>query len=102
LGKIFETFGPVTNPFYSIRFNNQSEIIEKECIVGSLVFFAPDSTEYSKYVFNVEDLIKTKGSDASWNNDNEPPVECLDYSDDEEEKMAKQKNKSIKKKVIFF
>jgi hypothetical protein len=37
----------------------------------------------------VDDLRRVKGSDASWNHDNEPPAENLEYSDDENEQQAK-------------
>ncbi|KAF1395644.1 hypothetical protein PFLUV_G00013740 [Perca fluviatilis] len=39
-----------------------------------------------------------KGSDASWKNDQEPPEEALDYSDDEKEQEAKRKGKNSRKK----
>ena len=42
-----------------------------------------------------------KGSDASWEDNNEPPVECLDYSDDEEEKAAKMKLENANQKNIY-
>ncbi|XP_077999516.1 uncharacterized protein LOC144452318 [Glandiceps talaboti] len=42
------------------------------------------------YVF-LQQLQQMKGSDASWKNDEEPPDEFLDYSDDEQEKEAKAK-----------
>lgn len=31
-----------------------------------------------------------KGSDASWEDNNEPPLEYLEYSDDEQERKAKK------------
>ncbi|EFX73440.1 hypothetical protein DAPPUDRAFT_109741 [Daphnia pulex] len=34
-----------------------------------------------------------EGSDASWDNDQEPPEGCLDYSDDEQERRAKAANR---------
>ncbi|GFU80418.1 hypothetical protein TNCV_3521901 [Trichonephila clavipes] len=43
-------------------------------------------------------LVRQKGSDASWKNDNEPPEEFIDYSDDEKEKAAKQKKKAKNRK----
>ena len=91
LGKIFEVFGPVTSPFYSIRFNNSKEIKDNCLIVqkGNFIFYAPDSTKLTKFIFNVDDLRRVKGSDASWNHDNEPPAENLEYSDDENEQQAK-------------
>lgn len=33
---------------------------------------------------------RQKGSDASWHHNNEPPVTCLDFSDDEGEARAKR------------
>lgn len=102
LGKIFETFGPVANPFYSVRFNTINEIKELElCVdVGSYIYYASESPEYTKYIFNINELRKLKGSDASWNNDNEPPAECLDYSDDEQERLAKKMLKNKNKKIV--
>ena len=95
LGKIFEVFGPVQSPFYSIRFNNSNEIKQNNLNVDkdAFIYYAPDSTEYTKFIFNLDELRRLKGSDASWNNDNEPPVECLDYSDDEKEQRAKRELK---------
>jgi len=99
LGKIFEVFGPVTSPFYSIRFNNTKEISDYGLNVqkGAYIYYAPDSNEYTKFIFNIDELRRIKGSDASWNNDNEPPAECLEYSDDEKEKLAKKLLKQSKK-----
>lgn len=48
---MFETFGPVQSPFYSVRFNKESEISTKNVQVGDKVFYAPDIMEYSHYVF---------------------------------------------------
>jgi rRNA processing protein Gar1 len=95
IGKIHETFGPVANPFYTIRKTQQAQVE-----LNSFVYFVPNSNDYTKFIFNVEELRKLKGSDASWNNDNEPPEEYLDYSDDEKEKLAKKifKLKKIREK----
>lgn len=99
LGKVFEVFGPVQAPFYSIRFNNVKEITDNCLNVesGASIFYAHDSSEYTKFIFNLDELRRLKGSDASWNNDNEPPAECVDYSDDEQERNAK---KELKQKRI--
>ena len=51
------------------------------------VYFAP-RTRHTAFVF-VDALFNQKGSDASWENDQEPPEGCLDYSDDEQERRAK-------------
>ena len=105
LGKIYETFGPVASPFYSLRFN-LNEIKESALLVdvGSLIFFAPDNAKYTKFIFNVDELRQAKGSDASWNHDNEPPVECVEYSDDEQEQLAKRqlKMKRAGRKLPYF
>lgn len=45
----------------------------------------------------VSKLMQIKGSDASWKDNNEPPPECLDYSDDEMEKLAKKTHKKKKR-----
>lgn len=92
IAKIFEIFGPVATPFYSIRLGTLDEIDKRGLAldVGALVYYAPDRTEYTKFIFNVDEMRREKGSDASWLHDNEPPVECLDYSDDEKEKRAKK------------
>lgn len=87
LGRVFDTFGPVMTPYYSVRFNDPDDIGRKAIEVGSEVFCAP-RTEHTSYVF-IEELRKLKGSDASWRHDEEPPLKHLDFSDDEEERRAK-------------
>lgn len=49
--QVFETFGPVQMPFYSVRFNKDSDISDKNIQVGDKVFYAPDILEYSNFVF---------------------------------------------------
>lgn len=88
LGQIFDVFGPVTEPYYCVRFNSDEHIKEKNIVKDQIVYCAP-KTEYTSYVF-VNQLLKMKGSDASWRHNNEPPVSQLDYSDDEEERKAKK------------
>lgn len=90
LGAIFETFGPVKQPFYSIRFNSSEEISSRGIQIGFPVYFLPQQTKpTTKYVF-VKDLLSAKGSDASWKDDEEPPAEFLEFSDDEEERKFKR------------
>lgn len=45
----------------------------------------------------MDPLFHQKGSDASWENDQEPPEHCLDYSDDEQERKAKAALKNKKR-----
>ncbi|NXC32236.1 NAF1 protein, partial [Campylorhamphus procurvoides] len=91
-GKIFEIFGPVSHPFYAIRFNGSEHIKEKGINVQDSMYFAPSVKDFTQYIF-AEKLKQEKGSDASWQHDQEPPPEALDFSDDEKEREAKQKKK---------
>lgn len=88
IGLIYETFGPVEKPYYSIRYNDLGNILQRQIQLDQEVFYAPKETTYTKYVF-VQELRALKGSDASWEDDNEPPKSAIDYSDDEQERAAK-------------
>jgi rRNA processing protein Gar1 len=88
IGLIFETFGPVEKPYYSIRYNDINSIHQRQIELNQEIFYAPKETTYTKYVF-VQELKALKGSDASWEDDNEPPKFAIDYSDDEQERTAK-------------
>lgn len=92
-GKIFEVFGPVSSPWYSLRFNSTEDIANKGITVGTKMFCAPKVDKYTNFVF-VEHLKQIKGSDASWEDNNEPPPKFMDFSDDEEEKRAKAKHRN--------
>ena len=86
IGHVDDVFGPVRSPHYSIKSS-------LELAIGSPVFFIPqaDST-ITKFVF-VDRLIKEhKGTDASWEHDNEPPEDIVEFSDDEEEKLNKKRS----------
>ncbi|KAB5542008.1 hypothetical protein PHYPO_G00086480 [Pangasianodon hypophthalmus] len=93
VGRVFEVFGPVCQPYYILRFNSQEEIEQRDLKIREPVYFAPKIKDFTEYIF-VEQIKQTKGSDASWKNDQEPPPEALDFSDDEQERMAKQKLKN--------
>lgn len=92
IGLIFETFGAVEQPYYSIRYNDIESIHQRQIELNQEVFYAPKETTYTKYVF-VQELKALKGSDASWEDDNEPPKSAIDYSDDEQERVAKSAQK---------
>jgi len=89
LGRVFDVIGPVALPYYCVRFNSKDHIQEKSVSPGMDVFYAPQSNEFTAYVF-LDQLMKLKISDASWKDDEEPPPQFLQYSDDEEERKAKQ------------
>ncbi|XP_064872647.1 H/ACA ribonucleoprotein complex non-core subunit NAF1-like, partial [Oncorhynchus nerka] len=92
VGKVFEVFGPVSSPFYVLRFNSESDIAERGVKLKDSMFYAPSLTDYTLYILT-EQLRRLKGSDASWKNDQEPPPEALDFSDDEAEQKMKRKKK---------
>ncbi|XP_078659197.1 uncharacterized protein LOC144904251 [Branchiostoma floridae x Branchiostoma belcheri] len=97
IGVVNDTFGPVIQPCYSIQFSSAKKIEAVGLNLQHEIFFAPEVQDFTVYVFT-QNLIKQKGSDASWKNDQEPPPEFLDYSDDEQEKMAKKSLKEAKGK----
>ncbi|XP_073822504.1 uncharacterized protein [Musca autumnalis] len=88
LGEVFDVLGQVADPLYCIRFNTNKEINEKNIKVGDTVYVAP-KTQYTQFII-LSSLMNMKGSDASWENDIEPPPRFLDYSDDEQEQLAKR------------
>ena len=67
IGLIFETFGPVKQPFYSIRFNNMEEIDQAGLKEEKPIYFAEGFADY----IPTTKLLLEKGSDASWENDKE-------------------------------
>ena len=93
VGLVFETFGPVQSPFYSIRFNSVDEISARGVAAGDVVYVAPDCANFTRYVF--AHALKTRGSDASWKDDVEPPDDALDYSDDEKEKKEEEEEQIV-------
>ncbi|XP_037959757.1 H/ACA ribonucleoprotein complex non-core subunit NAF1 [Teleopsis dalmanni] len=87
LGQVFDVLGQVADPMYCIRFNSNKQIKEKGIKINDKVYAAP-KTEYTQFVV-LANLMKIRGSDASWEHDLEPPPKFLDYSDDEEERASK-------------
>lgn len=82
---------------YMVRFNSAQHILDQGVELGMEVFFAP-RTRHTAFVF-IDNLFKQRGSDASWENDQEPPENCLDYSDDEQERQARAAHR-LKKKTL--
>ena len=64
IGRVFDVIGPVTRPYYCVRFNSEEHIRSKNLKKGQQIFFAP-KTEHTPFVF-LEQLMKMKISDASW------------------------------------
>lgn len=95
LGRVFDVFGPVTEPHYCVRFNSVEHVRERGAQPGMDVFIAPQS-QHTNYVF-LSELMKIKGSDASWLHDVEPPPHQIEFSDDEEERKANRARKDQRK-----
>ncbi|KAI3637935.1 hypothetical protein MIR68_004584 [Amoeboaphelidium protococcarum] len=89
LGLIFDTFGPITQPLYSIKFNTTADIDVERCVVGAMVYSCPD---YVKPIMT-EQLKQIKGSDASNLYDEEVGANEAEFSDDEQEQSIKRQNK---------
>lgn len=88
LGRVFDVLGNISEPLYCVRFNSNEEIVAKGLTVGTPVFVAP-KTEHTTFVI-LGNLMGEKGCDASWEHDIEPPLRCVDFSDDEEERSARK------------
>lgn len=87
LGQVFDVMGNVASPIYCVRFNTPQDIIDKNITVGLTVYVAP-RTEHTNFIV-LSELMNQKGTDASWEDDIEPPDGCFEYSDDEEERSAR-------------
>lgn len=97
LGSIFEVFGPVVEPRYLVRFNTGDDIVGRQIMLDMPVYYAASfDAPTTAFVF-MEHLRKLKGTDASWKHNNEPPEELKEYSDDEEERRDKMKQKAKRK-----
>ncbi|RKP09637.1 H/ACA ribonucleo protein complex, subunit Gar1/Naf1, partial [Thamnocephalis sphaerospora] len=61
LGEVFDTFGPVAQPLYTVRFQTEQELLDMGVAVGARVFFLQNQTQFVA----TQELRKIKGSDAS-------------------------------------
>ncbi|XP_066153112.1 H/ACA ribonucleoprotein complex non-core subunit NAF1 isoform X2 [Euwallacea fornicatus] len=100
LGPVDDVLGPVSEPIYCVRFNNENEVKAAGIESGMKVFAAPKNEEFTKFVF-VKELLKLKGTDASWLNDQEQPTEMAEFSDDEEERANRYSQKTTSGKRKF-
>nr|CAH7726743.1 unnamed protein product [Callosobruchus chinensis] len=97
LGVVEDVIGPVESPLYCLRFQTAEALTEKGVTVGMEVFAAPKN-DCTKYVF-IKELMKIKGSDASWIGDKELPPELAKESDEESECDADEARKAPKRKL---
>lgn len=89
LGRVFDVMGNVASPIYCVRFNCADDIKRKNLAIGMKVYVAPQ-TKYTNFIV-LSHIMKQKGCDASWENDNEVPEDCNEFSDDEEERLVRRK-----------
>ncbi|CUA72905.1 H/ACA ribonucleoprotein complex non-core subunit NAF1 [Rhizoctonia solani] len=92
-GVVFETFGAVKQPLYSVRFPSASAIDKDAIRVGRQVFHVPAR---SNFVF-INEIARIKGSDASNLHDEEVGEDQLDFSDDEAEAQWRRNRKEAKR-----
>ena len=57
IGRVFEIFGPVARPFYSVRMQNAEHVRDAAIAVGAVVFYAPLEQQFTQHVFTKQ-LIK--------------------------------------------
>lgn len=95
IGYIHETFGPVSSPYYIVRFSTEEECSAINACMGRPVFYVP--TMANK--IDPEPLKYIKGSDASNVYDEEINPSEQEFSDDEAEVAAKQLKKKRKRKA---
>lgn len=88
LGQVFDVMGNVASPIYCVRFNKPQDIADKNITVGLPVYVAP-KTEHTNFIV-LSELMNQRGTDASWEDDIEPPEGCHEFSDDEEEREARR------------
>ncbi|OMP02808.1 H/ACA ribonucleoprotein complex, subunit Gar1/Naf1 [Corchorus capsularis] len=91
LGLVDEIFGPVTNPYYVVRYNSEIEV-PAGIHEGTSISFVP---EFANHVLNDNNLYK-KGYDASGENDEELS-DYAEFSDDEKEAEYKKMLKMSKR-----
>ena len=83
---MWETFGPTSQPFYRVQFNDAYPLDPEKVRVSREVFHVPAR---SHFVF-LSQLKLLKGSDASNAHDEEPGEDELEFSDDEAERAHKR------------
>ena len=90
LGRVFDTFGPVTRPLYTVLFNSNQELVDTLLEPGHLVYYIPGLATHVQ-----PSTLNSKGTDASNINDEE--LVDAEFSDDEQEMMHKSMLKKQRK-----
>ncbi|ODQ68126.1 NAF1-domain-containing protein [Nadsonia fulvescens var. elongata DSM 6958] len=93
IGMLFETFGRVQAPMYTVKFKDPEQTIPLKSRKGETVYYVVSNASFI-YTDNIKAI---KGSDASNWHDEEIPIEEQEHSDDEKEMEQKSKLKAKKK-----
>jgi len=98
LGVVFETFGAVTDPCYSVRFASAADpLLARDVLPNGLsVFYAP-AHEASQLIFPDELQRAYPGTDASNLYDEEPGANEREFSDDEQEQAYRRAMKDARR-----
>lgn len=96
LGFVMDVMGPVNAPVYIIPVNSAETLKDLQLQKGTKVYCAPNS-KYTKYVF-LQELMKIRGSGASWTGETDMASESQVLSDDEQEHASKDTTKEAKRK----
>ncbi|KAG6550301.1 hypothetical protein Mapa_008262 [Marchantia paleacea] len=89
LGIVDEVFGPVKKPYYLVRFNEVSEIHESAKVGAEVSCVA----EFAEFVLKDNPSLYKKAIDASGLDDEELSDAEIEFSDDEKEMAAKQRER---------
>ncbi|KAJ2747589.1 hypothetical protein GGI20_000414 [Coemansia sp. BCRC 34301] len=87
LGLVYDVFGPVSRPMYTVRFKGGE--VHPQAVVGRGVFFSPGWVKML-----ATEKLRVRGTDASNEYDEEVGEDAMEFSDDEEERVHR---KNVKK-----
>lgn len=93
LGVLYETFGRVESPMYTVKFDSAEELENLASRLHQRVFYVVPA---SSFIYT-EQVRQIKGSDASNLHDEEIPEEEQEFSDDEKEMQSKAGAKKRKR-----
>ncbi|KAJ2732798.1 hypothetical protein IW152_003522 [Coemansia sp. BCRC 34962] len=89
LGLIYDVFGPVSRPMYTVRL--RGEVDRSQVVVGRRVFFSPGWVRML-----VTEKLRVKGTDASNEYDEEVDEDAMEFSDDEKELLHRRRAKKAR------
>lgn len=96
IGSVFETFGPLTKPYFSVRFPSDSDSMLLSLQPKQPIYFCPSNPSFATLLRTLDVRALGKGSDASNVFDEEPTGHEMEFSDDEAEQAHKRMLKQSK------